>query len=139
MFGIDDAIAAGLKVLDKFIPDPAAKAAAEAALRADFMAADRAQMAINQVEAASGSLFVAGWRPATGWLCVLALGWQFLVSPALTWLLAASGANVLPLPMMEDSTMTNLLYALLGIGGLRTIDKATGNATGSIVSGLFKR
>jgi hypothetical protein len=41
--------------------------------------------------------------------------------------------------MMDDSTMTNLLYALLGIGGLRTIDKATGNATGSIVSGLFKR
>lgn len=32
------------------------------------------QLAINQAEAANPNLFVAGWRPGVGWVCVVALG-----------------------------------------------------------------
>jgi hypothetical protein len=46
-FGIDDAIAAGLKIADKFIPDPAAKAKFESELRADLLKWDGSQMAVN--------------------------------------------------------------------------------------------
>jgi len=72
-FGIDDAIAAGLKVIDKFVPDPAAKAKAEAELRADLLASDRAQMEVNKAEAQTGSLFIGGWRPAIGWVLAAAV------------------------------------------------------------------
>ena len=61
-FGIDDAIAAGMKVLDKFIPDPEAKAKAETALRDSLLSWDKAQSDVNAVEAANASVFVSGWR-----------------------------------------------------------------------------
>ena len=59
-FGIDDAIAAGLKVLDKFVPDPEAKAKAEAELRSSLQQWDKAQTDVNAVEASNPNLFVAG-------------------------------------------------------------------------------
>ena len=31
----------------------------------------KGQLEVNKVEAASQSMFVAGWRPAVGWVCVL--------------------------------------------------------------------
>ena len=49
-FGIDDAIAAGLKIVDKFIPDPAAKMKAELELRKDLAGWDKAQMEVNKAE-----------------------------------------------------------------------------------------
>ena len=72
---------AGLKILDKVIPDPQAKAAAQLELlklqqagefkqlEADMQLA-LAQTQINQVEAASPDPFRAGWRPAAGWVYV---------------------------------------------------------------------
>ena len=59
-FGIDDAIAAGLKVLDKFVPDPEAKAKAEADLRESLLQWDQAQTKIDEAEAANPNLFVSG-------------------------------------------------------------------------------
>ena len=44
-FGIDDAIAAGLKILDKFVPDPAAKTQAEGELREALLA--RTMLVVN--------------------------------------------------------------------------------------------
>ena len=80
-FGLDDAIAAGLKVIDKFVPDPAAKAKAEAELRADLLASDRAQMEVNKAEAQTGSLFIGGWRPAIGWVLAAAVAYTYLIVP----------------------------------------------------------
>lgn len=37
------------------------------------MAGDSAQLAVNTAEASNPSLFVSGWRPAVGWVCVLGL------------------------------------------------------------------
>ena len=45
----------------------------------------KAQMAVNAVEAQHRSIFVAGWRPFTGWVCGLALGFQYLAHPLLSW------------------------------------------------------
>ena len=66
---------AGLKILDKVLPDPQAKAAAQLellklqqagefkALEADLQLA-LAQTKINEIEAGSPDLFRGGWRPA---------------------------------------------------------------------------
>lgn len=126
-FGIDDAIAAGLKVLDKFIPDPAAKAKAEAELRESLMAWDRGQMDVNKAEAAHSSLFVAGWRPWIGWVCGVALAFQFVLSPVAVWASTAIGYP-LPAPPKLDDSLWQLMTGMLGIAGLRTYEKMKGVA-----------
>lgn len=126
-FGIDDILASGLKIIEKVIPDPAAKAQAEIELfklkqAGDFKALDaeieslRSQSKINEIEAGSSSLFVSGWRPAAGWVCVLGLLYQFIIRPL------AIGIGGFALPGIEDVLM-ELLFGMLGLGGFRTMEK----------------
>jgi len=121
-FGIDDAIAAGLKVLDKFVPDPELKAKAEAELRHDLMEWDKAQLAVNAVEAANPSLFVSGWRPFIGWICGTAIAYQFVIVPIGTWL-AAMASIIVPEAPKLDAQLWELVTAMLGMAGLRTFEK----------------
>lgn len=118
-FGIDDAIATGLKVLDKFVPDPEAKAKAESELRSALQAWDKGQTDVNAVEAASPSIFVAGWRPAIGWIGAAGLFYAYVARPVLI----ASGVTGLP-PL--DHNLYELVIAMLGLGGLRTFEKIKG-------------
>ena len=126
-FGIDDAIAAGMKVLDKFIPDPEAKAKAETALRDSLLSWDKAQSEVNAVEAANASVFVSGWRPFIGWCCGLALAYQFVAAPILVWVALSLGFHP-PIPPKLDDTLWQLVFAMLGMGGLRTLEKLKGVA-----------
>lgn len=122
MFGIDDAIAAGLKVLDKFIPDPAAKAEAAAALRSDLQQWDRAQTDVNAAEAQNQSLFVAGWRPAIGWICAAALGYTYMLVPFMGMIFATTGHPLPKLPVL-DGNLYELMFGMLGMSGIRTYEK----------------
>jgi hypothetical protein len=124
-FGIDDAIAAGLKVLDKFVPDPEAKAKAEAELRSSLQQWDKAQTDVNAVEASNPNLFVAGWRPMIGWVCALALAYQYLVCPLGMWVATSLHLAVTTPPKLDDS-LWQLMFGMLGMGGLRTFEKLKG-------------
>lgn len=126
-FGIDDAIAAGLRVLDKFIPDPAAKALAEKELRDSLLQWDKGQMEVNKAEASHSSLFVAGWRPWIGWVCGGALTYQFILTPIVMWLASIFGV-VLPMPPKLDDSLWQLMTGMLGIAGLRSFEKIKGVA-----------
>ena len=92
------------------------------------------QMEVNKVEAASSSLFVAGWRPAIGWIGAVALGYQFLLYPLLVWawaLLQARGlvpAGLQPPPMLDTDALWVVLSGMLGIAGLRSVEKVKGVA-----------
>lgn len=80
-----------------------------------------AQAAINTVEAGHRSLFVAGWRPALGWVCALGLAYAFLVAPTLEiW-------TVEPIKVPSD-IMLELVLGMLGLGALRTVEKLAGKA-----------
>lgn len=127
MFGIGDAVTAGLKVLDKFIPDPAEKAKAEAQLRADLMAWDKAQTDVNAAEAHSSSLFVSGWRPAVGWVCCAALTWTYILQPIAAFALAQFG-YLTALPRLDMGEMMPILLGMLGLGGMRSWEKTKGVA-----------
>lgn len=84
-----------------------------------------AQAEINKVEAGHRTVFVAGWRPAIGWCCALALVYGSIGYP-----LAASlgvGAELPPPTFIEDNIM-ELLFAMLGMGGLRSFEKVRGVA-----------
>ena len=74
------------KVLDKFVQDKDLKAKLDHEMNMAFHEANLAQVEVNKVEAASKSMFVAGWRPFVGWTCGLALMYHFLLSPLLQFI-----------------------------------------------------
>lgn len=125
-------IEAGLKILDKVIPDPQAKAAAQLELirlqqEGEFkelevgLALSKAQTDINEVEAANANIFVSGWRPAIGWVCAFALAAQYIGLPALAW--ASTAFGIPPPPNLDLSDLLVLLTGMLGLGALRTTEK----------------
>lgn len=83
------------------------------------------QMRINQEEARHPSLFVAGWRPAVGWVCVLGLAYEFLIRPLGIWAMAVWAPGG-PLPPSLGDVLTELVCGMLGIGALRSFDKSRG-------------
>lgn len=127
-FGIDDAIATGLKILDKFVPDPAEKAKAEAELRDALIKWDQAQTEINKAEATNANIFVSGWRPWIGWVCGVALAYQYVMTPIVMWLAAILLID-LPQPPKLDEALWQLMTGMLGIAGLRTFEKIKGVAS----------
>lgn len=95
---------------------------------------DLAQIEVNKAEAAHASTFVAGWRPAIGWIGAAALGYQFLLYPLLLWAwtyLQGTGwipAALQPPPVLDADQLWVILSGILGIAGLRTVEKARGVA-----------
>jgi hypothetical protein len=90
------------------------------------------QQEINKVEAQHASVFVAGWRPAIGWVGVAALAYQYILYPMMTWLwawLTARGwvpAEVMPPPILDIEALMVLMTGILGIAGARTFEKVRG-------------
>ena len=103
-------------LLDKFIPDADEKArlAHEIATLAERQAHEiaKAQIAVNNTEASHKSLFVAGWRPATGWICASGLGFNYIVVPLGNFYLAVSG-NSIVIPSLDLSEMLPVLMGML--------------------------
>jgi len=112
------------KILD-FIPDPAQRAQQLQELVTALQAWDEQQSVTNQKEAESNDLFVAGWRPAIGWCCALALFYQYIITPFATWGFAVAHLAVPALPKLDD-TLWQLMFGMLGMGGLRTFEKIKG-------------
>ena len=128
----------GKGLIGRFFPDPAQAAAAQLELlkmaqtgELAQMAADaeiaKAQIAVNQVEAANSSIWVSGWRPAVGWVCASAFAYKFVLAPAVAFGLTAFGHPV-ELPVLDFTEMSTVLLGMLGIGGLRTLEKIKGVA-----------
>ncbi len=120
----------GGKIIERLFPDPAAKAAAELELLKIAQAGDLqtvlAQLEINAKEAQHPSIFVAGWRPFVGWCCGFGLAYATIGHNLLVWAAAAKGW---PAPPAVDSdVLIYTLGGLLGIAGLRSVEKVKGVA-----------
>ncbi len=117
-------------LLDKFIPDADEKAriAHELATMGEKHAQQLAlaQIEVNKAEAASGSVFKGGWRPAVGWVCASAFAYHFVLQPILLFVVALTGTQLPTLPEFDMSTLLPVLGGMLGIGGLRTYEKQKG-------------
>jgi hypothetical protein len=112
-------------VINKIWPD---KSAAEAAQLAAAVALVQGQMDVNKAEAASPNAFTSGWMPAIGWVCGLALLFQYILRPLLMWYGVITGHQWPPLPGIDDN-LWQLMLGLLGLGGLRTFEKTKGVAS----------
>ena len=87
-----------------------------------------AQNEINKIEAQHRSLFVAGWRPFIGWLCGFNLLYLVFLRDFLSSLFIFFKIDfVMPQAIGVDLS-SELVFALLGLGGLRTFEKITGKA-----------
>lgn len=129
--GIGSIVEFGTAILNRVWPDASE---AEKTKLTVFLAeldaeakARQAQIAVNQAEAANPSLFVSGWRPAVGWICVLSLAYQYVLYPLLLWLTAFWPQIVAPRPVLSDM-LYELLFGMLGLAGMRTYEKLKGVA-----------
>jgi hypothetical protein len=112
-------------LLDKFIEDKDAKNAL--AHEISTMAAKQGhELALAQIEVlkadAKGNWFQSSWRPLIGWICGLSLGINYMVSPI------AHGFGI-TIPQADMSVMMPLMFGMLGIGGMRSFDKAKNTDT----------
>jgi hypothetical protein len=112
-------------VINKIWPD---KSEQERAQIAQAVAIVQGQLDINKAEAASSSAFTSGWRPSVGWVCSLALLYNFVAKPIIAFAFVAAGHPLPPLPGIDD-TLWQLLFGMLGLGGLRTVEKIKGVAS----------
>lgn len=118
----------GKSLLDRFFPNEEERRKAEA----DFlkMAMDGelkqtiAQLEINAHEAMHPSVWVAGWRPFFGWVGGVGFLYHTVGQPMLAWYGATKGWPAAPELNMD--LLWVVVTGMLGIGGLRTFEKAKG-------------
>jgi len=126
-----DPVTAGIDLVTTFVgkfvkdKDLAAKLMADANSQemAGEISARLGQIEVNKIEAASGSLFIGGWRPAVGWVCVSALAYQFVLSPLFRFVALVTMDTPPAFPVLDSSQLTPILIGMLGLGGLRTYEK----------------
>jgi hypothetical protein len=115
--------------LDKIFPDPTQAAAAKiallnaqnaGALKAldDQFSSNIEQIKVNAVEAAKPGMT---FRDGAGWVCVTGFAISMLKSP-IEWACTLAG-HPITLPSVDTGTMTTMLFALLGIGGMHVYEK----------------
>lgn len=123
----------GSKLIDRLWPNPEQRDAAKLKLfelqqtgELAVLAAEtdlaKAQIATNQEEARSSKLFVSGWRPFIGWVCGTAFAYAYVIQPLLVFALAVRG-HKLDLPQIEFGEMSAVLFGMLGLGTMRTVEK----------------
>jgi hypothetical protein len=128
----------GEKLIDRLWPDPSERDAAklkllemqqtgELAHLASTTELAKGQLEVNAVEAAHNRLFVAGWRPFVGWTCGAAVAFKFIGGPVL-FMVAQAFDHPIELPEIDTAELWPLLIGMLGLGGLRTVEKVKGAA-----------
>jgi hypothetical protein len=122
------------KVIDKIFPD---KDAAEKAKLELFKMQQEGelkeleteyqlklqQLVINAEEAKNGSIFVSGWRPFVGWVCGVALVYNYIVMPFIVWIVRNFYPESPPMPALDMAELMTLLIGMLGLGYMRSRDK----------------
>nr|BAR36913.1 conserved protein of unknown function [uncultured Mediterranean phage uvMED] len=83
------------------------------------------QLDINKVEAGHRSIFVSGWRPFLGWVSGLSIGYVYLFQPLLDMILQMFGVEV-DWVVLDLGQLMPLILGMLGLGGLRSFEKAKG-------------
>lgn len=125
-----------LNIVDRVIPDPQKrdqiKLEMEKLQQEDrfkqlelILSSDTSQNAVNLEEAKHENLFVSGARPFILWVCGIALAYHYILQPFLAFILYASGHEV-NLPVFNMASLDTILMGLLGLGGLRSLDKIKG-------------
>lgn len=112
-------------ILDKFVEDKDLKMKLEHELKNSLNEANLAQIDVNKSEAQHHSIFVAGWRPAIGWVAAIGFAYTFVFQPFLQWIMVMQGVEG-TLPEINTEILFELVIAMLGMAGLRSFEKLNG-------------
>lgn len=111
-------------VINKIWPD---KSEAEKQQLAAAVMVVQGQIDINKEEAKNPSVFVSGWRPFIGWVCGMACAWNW-IGLKIALFVASYYGHVLNMQPADIGEMMPVLLGMLGLGGLRTVEKINGVA-----------
>ena len=136
---ISGLFSAAQSLIGRFFPDPEKQAEAqrallqmqqngELALLASETDLAKLQIQTNVEEAKHANIFVSGWRPAVGWCCAAAFAYSYVLLPFAQFLVFTFGTSEMVgqlklAPKLELSEMLPVLFGMLGLGGLRTVEK----------------
>ena len=127
----------GKGLIDRLFPDPAAKAAAQLELLRMEQTGALAQLAAetdlaklqiqtNIEEAKSTNWWVAGWRPAIGWVCGAGLAYAALVEPFARFAAKVWFGYTGDFPVIDTDLTLQILMGMLGLGAMRSVEKIKG-------------
>ena len=124
LFGVGEVAGLANTVINKLWPDKTEQEKQE--LAAAVMVV-QGQIDTNKEEAKSPSVFVSGWRPFIGWVCGVACAWNWIGLKVALFIAAYLGhpLNITPADVTE---MMPVLLGMLGLGGMRTVEKIQGVA-----------
>lgn len=137
---IDGVFNVGMKLIERFFPDPATADAAKLKLLEMQQAGELAQLAadtdlakgqlrVNEVEAANTNMFVAGARPFIMWICGFALAYAAIIEPMGRFAASVIYGYTGVFPIIDTTITMQLLLGLLGLGAMRSYDKKQGTAS----------
>jgi len=133
---ITAALSLGSTLIDRLVPDKTQAAAAKATLVEMQTKGEldqiTGQLTVDQAEASSKSTFVAGWRPFVGWACGAAFCYVYIFQPMVQFALVAFKVNfdLTKMPNLDIADMMPVLLGMLGLGAMRSYDKANGTGNG---------
>lgn len=130
----------GGKLIDKLFPDPQKAQEAkielfklqqngELAILAAQTDLAKGQLNVNLEEAKSSNWFVAGWRPACGWVGASALAYSAILEPLARFIAAVAFGYAGTFPALDTNITMQILFGLLGLGAMRSYDKQQGTDT----------
>ena len=134
---ISAALEVGSKLIDRLWPNPEQRDIAKlklielqqsgelARLTADTELS-KAQIALNQEEAKSTNWFIAGWRPAIGWICGFGFAYAAILDPAARFVATFIFGYMGSFPAIDTALTIQVLFGILGLGAMRTYEKRHG-------------
>ncbi len=133
---ISAALDIGGKLIDRLWPDPTQAASAKLQLlqmqQNGELAIITTQTDTNKVEAASSSVFVAGWRPFCGWIGGCGLAYAAIIEPTARFVATVMVGYTGDFPAIDTTVTMQVLFGMLGLGAMRSYDKAKGTETTGI-------
>ena len=128
LLGIGSVIEGVGKVAEHFVTTDKERMALELESRKIDQQNDMAQIDVNKMEAQSASLFVSGWRPFVGWVCGFALFYVAILDPIARFVAEVIYSYTGKFPEIDTTITMQVLFGLLGLGGMRTYEKSKGVA-----------
>jgi hypothetical protein len=120
------------RIFERVIPDKAAaekaKLEMEAALQSQEFQLALEQIKVNAAEAASDNWFVAGWRPAVGWIGAFGLGYAAILEPLIRFVAMVGFGYKGTFPILDTGLTMQVLFGILGLGAYRAYEKVKGVA-----------
>ena len=136
MFGIEAGITLVTTAIDKIWPDATEHEKGKLELLQQELAGGLsialAQSKVNEISAASPSLFVSGARPFIMWICGAGLLYASILEPILRFIATVCFGYAGTFPSIDSDITQHVLMGMLGLGTMRTFEKHKGIARHSL-------